>query len=179
MTPFGMYWLYNGNSHYATGEPVTTSTLHDFDFFVGRWRVHHRQLKRRLAGCEDWISFSGTTATQLLMDGHGNMDDNVLDLPGGPYRAVTLRAFDMKSRQWSIWWLDGRTPSAPLDPPVRGAFKDGVGTFYAEDAYNGKPIRIRFIWSKITAASCRWEQAFSPDQGQNWETNWIMNFERA
>jgi hypothetical protein len=83
------------------------------------------------------------------------------------------------SGQWSIWWLDGRFPLGPLDPPVRGEFKDGVGTFYADDTFNGKPIRIRFIWSHISAATCRWEQAFSSDRGARWETNWTMNFERA
>jgi hypothetical protein len=152
---------------------------HDFDFFAGRWRVHHRQLKHRLSGCEDWIDFPGITTAQLLMDGLANVDDNVLELPGGTYRAVTLRAFDAKAQQWSIWWLDGRTPSSSLDPPMRGAFKGGVGTFYADDTFSGKAIRVRFIWSQITAVSCQWEQAFSPDGGLNWETNWIMNFARA
>jgi hypothetical protein len=155
------------------------SALHDFDFFAGRWRVHHRQLKQRLAGCEDWIEFTGSTTAQLLMDGRGNMDDNVLELPGGAYRAVTLRAFDAKAEQWCIWWLDGRTPAGPLDPPMRGIFTNGVGTFYADDAFDGRAIRVRFIWSKITTVSCQWEQAFSADQGMNWETNWVMQFTRV
>ena len=30
-----------------------------------------------------------------------------------------------------------------MDPPVRGSFLDGVGTVYAADTENGKPIRIR------------------------------------
>jgi hypothetical protein len=152
---------------------------HDFDFLAGRWRVHHRQLLRRLAGCQEWLEFSGTTSAQPLMNGCANFDDNLLELPSGAYRAVTLRAFDATSRQWSIWWLDGRTPSAPLDPPMRGAFKDGVGTFYADDVFSGMPIKVRFIWSKITRLSCRWEQAFSADRGAQWETNWVMSFERA
>ncbi|HMH87817.1 MAG TPA: hypothetical protein VK523_04195 [Steroidobacteraceae bacterium] len=153
--------------------------LDDFDFLTGSWRVRHRQLKERLAGSQEWIEFPGTTVAQKLMGGHANFDDNVLELPGDAYRAVTLRAFDAKTNQWSIWWLDGRTPSGPLDPPVRGRFEDGVGTFYADDSYQGKPIRVRFIWSNITASSCQWEQAFSGDQGAHWETNWIMTFERA
>ena len=42
------------------------------------------------------------------MDGYGNADDNVLDLPNGrAYRAVTLRAYDPETGQWAIWWLDG------------------------------------------------------------------------
>ena len=66
----------------------------------------------------------------------------------------------------------------PLDPPVRGRFQDGVGTFLADETFNGKPIRVRFTWSKITPASAHWEQAFSPDAGATWETNWVMDFTR-
>ena len=62
--------------------------------------------------------------------------------PGGTYRGVAPRSFDAKSGQWSIWWIDSRTT---LAPPVRGSFHNGVGTFYADDTENGKPIRIRFI----------------------------------
>jgi hypothetical protein len=153
--------------------------VHDFDFFVGTWRVQHRQLKRRLAGSTEWNEFDGTTTAQPLMDGAANFDDNFLDLTGGAYRAITLRCFDAKTNQWSIWWLDGRTPLGPLDPPMRGGFKEGIGTFYADDSFEGKPIRVRFIWSRIAASSCQWEQAFSSDRGSTWETNWIMAFTRS
>jgi hypothetical protein len=67
---------------------------HDFDFFVGRWRVHHRRLKERLVNYHEWVHFEGTTIAQTLLGGYGNIDDNVLELPGDPYRAVTLRAFE-------------------------------------------------------------------------------------
>ena len=113
------------------------------------------------------------------MGGFGNLDDNVLEAPTGTYRATTLRSFDGKSQEWSIWWLDSRSPKGPLDPPVRGRFHDGVGTFYADDTLDGKPIRVRFIWSKITPTSCQWEQAYSCDAGATWETNSIMNFTRT
>lgn len=163
----------------ATTPPATTPAgLHDFDFFVGEWKVHHRQLKERLAGSHEWVEYEGTTSTRKIMGGWGNMDDNLLDKPGGAYRAVTLRSFDPATGQWSIWWLDGRTPSANLDPSIKGRFENGIGTFYADDTLNGKPIRVRFTWSHSSASTCRWEQAFSPDGGKIWETNWIMEFRR-
>jgi hypothetical protein len=155
------------------------SGVHDFDFLAGEWRVAHRRLKERLAGSTEWIAFSGTSTAQLLMGGAGNIDDNVLDLPSGACRAVTMRAFDPATSLWSIWWLDGRTPHAPLDPPMRGRFDNGTGVFLAEDTFNGKQIRVRFIWSRITSTSARWEQAFSSDAGVTWETNWIMEFARV
>ena len=153
--------------------------LHDFDFLVGHWRVHHQKLKERLANSHEWIEFEGTLASQPLMGGYANVDDDVFEVPGGTYRGVAPRSFDAKSQQWSIWWLDSRTPLAPLDPPVRGSFHNGVGTFYADDTFNGKPIRMRFIWSKITPTSCHWEQAFSPDGGKTWETNWVQDLKRT
>lgn len=155
------------------------SGMHDFDFLAGEWRVAHRRLKARLASCTEWIAFPGTTKAQLVMAGAANIDDNFLELPDGAYRAVTLRAFDPATALWSIWWLDGRTPHAPLDPPMRGHFDNGVGLFFADDVFNGTSIRVRFIWSRITATSARWEQAFSPDAGTTWETNWIMDFTRV
>jgi hypothetical protein len=37
---------------------------------------------------------------------------------------------------------------------------------------------VVYIWSEITPTSARWEQAFSPDMGEAWETNWIMESTR-
>jgi hypothetical protein len=156
----------------------TKSAAHDFDFFFGSWRVRHRRLKDRLAQCDQWEEFEGTATTQPLLGGLGNIDDNILDMPGGSYRAVTLRAFDPKTQEWAIWWLDGRNPHH-LDVPMIGSFADGIGTFLADDSFNGKPIKVRFLWSRITPQSCRWEQAFSEDGGRSWETNWIMDIART
>lgn len=161
-----------------THDPAPPAPPGDFDFLTGHWRVSHRRLKRRLADCTEWEHFSGTSHASTLLGGFGNVDDNLLDMPGGRYRAVSLRAFDTATRQWSIWWLDGRHPDR-LDVPVRGGFDKGVGLFLADDVLGGRPIRVRFIWSAITADSARWEQAFSPDGGTSWETNWVMEFERV
>ena len=43
---------------------------------------------------------------------------------------------------------------------------------------NGKPMRVRYVWSRITASSAHWEQAQSADAGTTWQTNWIMEFRR-
>jgi hypothetical protein len=153
------------------------SSAKDFDFLLGRWHVSHRRLKWRLQGSTDWEVFRGTSEAWRLMNGAGNVDDNLIELPAGPYRAVSLRAFDPQTRQWAIWWLDGRAP-AQIDVPVRGSFADGVGVFLADDTFEGRSIRVRFTWSEITVASATWEQAFSEDGGGTWETNWKMEFEK-
>jgi hypothetical protein len=152
------------------------SGLHAFDFIAGEWRAHHRRLKERLAGSHEWIDFDGTASARLLMHGYANMDDNVFDMPSGAYSGVTLRSYDPATGQWSIWWLDGRMPAIPLDPPVRGRFEHGIGTFYADDTLRGKPVKVRFIWHNLTSTTSHWEQAFSPDGGKTWETNWTTDF---
>ncbi len=113
------------------------------------------------------------------MDGAGNVEDNRFNRLSGVTHGVALRAYDPKTGQWAIWWVDGRDPFGTLDPPVKGRFDKAVGTFYSDGTLNGKPIRTRFIWSQITPTSARWEQAYSPDAGKTWETNWVMEFRRV
>lgn len=150
----------------------------DFDFFMGRWRVRHRRLEQRLARCTDWVEFQGASTARKILGGFGNLDENDIDLPGDPYVGVTLRTYDPKTGNWAIHWFDSRTPGN-LDPPMIGRFEGGVGIFHANHTFQDKPIQVRFIWSQITPISCRWEQAFSDDGGESWETNWIMDFSRA
>lgn len=147
----------------------------DFDFIIGAWSVTHRRLNERLASCSEWTTFTGTSETRKILQEFGNVEDNRLDFPDGSVRALALRSFDPVSGTWAIWWLDGRAPHH-LDVPVVGRFADGVGTFYADDTWAGQPIRVRFIWKPNPGACPSWEQAFSPDGGESWETNWTMQF---
>ena len=136
---------------------------HDFDFLLGVAALY-RRLRERLVGNTVWEQFAGTADfLRAIMGGLGNVDDNLLELPAGTYRAATLRVFDPVLKVPSIWWIDGRRPA--LDPPVHGRFEEGVGTFLGDDLLDGRPIRVRFIWSAVTARSARWEQAFSADSG--------------
>jgi hypothetical protein len=75
-------------------------------------------------------------------------------------------------------WADTRR-SGKLDPPVIGSFEGDVGVFEGEDTFEDRPILVRFIWSGVTTPTPRWEQAFSEDGGETWETNWIMAPEDA
>src|SRR5262249_14368669 len=137
------------------------------------------KLKDRLAEHPEWMEFESTCSHWPAMDGSANVEDYVLDQPNGPYRAVGLRVYDPKTRQWAIWWLDGRYPAGPIDPPVSGHFENGIGRFYSDYTQDGKPMRVRYMWSHITPTSARWEQASTADAGKTWKTDWIMEFQRA
>lgn len=151
---------------------------HDFDFQIGTWVVRHRRLKHRLVNCTDWEEFDGSCTMAPILGGNGNIEDNVLDIPSGTYRAAALRSFDSAARTWAIWWLDGRDPHR-LDVPVIGRFEGGTGSFYADDLIGDLPVRVRFVWSRTDTQTPRWEQAMSVDEGVTWEINWAMDFRRS
>lgn len=157
--------------------PLDDAAPRDFDFIIGDWRVHHRRLDARLAGCTSWTEFSGRSSTRKILGGFGNLEDNLLHFPEGPVRAVALRSYCARSGTWSIWWLDGRHPTQ-LDTPVVGRFDGPIGVFHADDTLDGRPIKVRFTWTAASDEDPRWEQAFSPDGGATWETNWTMRFTR-
>ena len=146
---------------------------HAFDFFEGRWLVHNRRLTKILVGSTTWRSFDAYQECRLLLGGMANVDE-MRTVEGEPV-GVSLRAFDHAIGTWSIWWV---TRGGVLEPPVEGTFRGGVGTFTGKDTYEGRPIEVKFTWSKITHTSAQWEQAFSEDGGRTWETNWVMTFER-
>lgn len=146
----------------------------DFDFEFGKWRVHHR-IKRD----GHWEELEGTCTGRGLVDGSANVEEHTFFRRAGISYGIAVRAYDAKTAQWAIWWIDARDPHGALDPPVKGRFTDGVGTFYSDAVVDGKPVRTRFVWSQITSKSARWEQAMSRDLGKSWDTNWVMEFSRV
>jgi hypothetical protein len=152
--------------------------VNDFDFLFGTWNVHNRRLRNPLTGSNDWYEFTSTAIEVPLLGGSANLEQyDAAETPNGPIHAIALRLHDATSGRWSISWSTAGSGSFLV--PTVGAFADGIGTFLASEELGGRPILVRFIWAPDTASSCRWEQAFSSDDGATWETNWIMNFTRA
>ena len=159
-----------------TSPQIDLAGAGDFDFLFGRWRVEHRKLRERLAQNDDWIVFPGTLDVRPVLGGAGNIDDNRVDDPAGPYRATTLRLFDADSGLWGIRWIDARLPG--IDAPLFGRFDGRLGRFEHDEHIDGRTVRVRFTYEDLGPGHARWAQAFSPNQGLTWETNWIMAFTR-
>lgn len=149
----------------------------DFDFYVGRWKVHNRRLKQRWIGSDDWDEFDATDECRQILGGLGTIDEYVTDHYGERLIGNTLRLFDPKTRQWSAYWVSNR--SGVLEPAVVGKFENGIGTFVGKDIDAGAPILVRYQWTEITANGAKWDQAYSRDDGKTWETNWIMRMTRV
>jgi hypothetical protein len=148
----------------------------DFDFLFGPWRVVNRRLMQRLAASTEWETFAATNVAHPVLGGLGNVDEFRAEQWRPGFIGMTLRLYDPAAGKWSLYWIDNKT--GVLQPPVVGAFQNGTGVFEGQDEFKGRPIRVRFIWTHPTENTARWEQAFSPDNGQTWETNWVMDFSR-
>ncbi|NGO11162.1 hypothetical protein G5C60_27060 [Streptomyces sp. HC44] len=150
------------------------SSAHDFDFLHGEWEVRNRRLADFLDPAGGWQEFAATQRCWSLFDGAANIDE--IDCAGQGFKGLTLRLFDQETKEWSLNWSSSRT--GKLFPPVIGQFTDGRGEFFGDDTYEGKDVRVRFVWSGISDTTARWEQAFSVDGEKTWVTNWVMDFTR-
>ena len=157
----------------APARPALPAGAHDFDFLHGRWRGRSRRLVERLVGCQEWQESACTVECWPLLEGLANADELRSEhLPG--FVGMTVRVFDPRAQQWSIHWADNRV--GVLEPPMRGGFEGDLGIFSGGDFHQGRAILCRFFWRRGPAP--RWEQAFSADGGQTWETNWTVDFTR-
>jgi hypothetical protein len=151
-------------------------TTHDFDFLVGRWDVRHRRLVKPLSGSREWDEFGGSwTNAWTYLEGAVSVDE--IALPDRGFSGLSLRLRDAKTGEWSIWWVNSETST--LQPPVHGRWEDGGCRLVGTDEYDGKPILATYEWSDITEDTAHWQQSFSEDGGETWETNWHMDFRRA
>ena len=152
-----------------------TDGRHDFDFLHGSYKVNNRRLRERLRGSTEWVEFEATNLCRRTLGGLGNEDEYRTDF-WPDFTGMAFRFFNPATRLWAIYWADSQRGT--LEPPVYGRFTNGRGEFGGDEMFGGKPIRVRFLWTRLDTASPRWEQAFSTDGGKAWEANWVMDFER-
>lgn len=143
----------------------------DFDWEIGTWKTELRRLEKPLSGSQDWVEYSGTSVARTVLDGRANLVELRVEGPAGRIEGVSLRLYNPQARQWSLNYATVR--NGALTRPVHGGFRNGRGEFYGQDDLDGKAVLVRFVISHVTANSARFEQAYSEDGGQSWETNWI------
>jgi hypothetical protein len=152
----------------------STSSHSDFDFLVGKWKMYHRRLNKRLENCKEWTEFESTDSNYKILSGTADMDiystTQMPGLEGKLFEGVTLRLFDPKTSLWSLYWVASNV--GVLDPPVVGSFENNVGHFFTKDTFNGRNIIVVFRWDVRDKDHPVWSQAFSPDNGKTWEWNW-------
>src|SRR5436853_5907567 len=51
-----------------------TSGPSDFDFLVGKWKMHNRRLNKRLENCKDWTEFESYDENWKILSGTADTD---------------------------------------------------------------------------------------------------------
>jgi hypothetical protein len=150
---------------------------HDFDFEVGNWKIHLKRMLHPLSGSKEWVEFDGTSVTRKVWDGRSQLEEFETNGATGKVEGLTLRLYNPQSRQWSLYWANGK--DGILGIPTVGEFKNGRGEFFDQEPINGRMVLVRFVWSEITPNSAHFEQSFSEDGGKSWEVNWITDQTRV
>lgn len=167
--------LFNSSGNLQIVAPESSSQK-DFDFLIGKWNVHNRKLKSRLSSCFDWSEFDAEVHCRRILNGYGNVDSFRTTIDHTPFEGMSLRLFNPATRLWSIYWANSET--VVLEVPQVGSFENRIGRFYARDTYEQSEIIVQFRWDASDPNNPVWSQAFSLDNGQTWEWNWYMTFER-
>ena len=167
----------DGSKSGAPNSPSEPKEQHDFDFEIGNWNIHLSRLQDRLAGSRTWIRFDGTSVTRKVWNGRANLEEFETDSSQDHIEGLTLRLYNPQSHQWSIYWANSK--DGILAQPMIGEFKNGRGEFFDQEAWKGRAVYVRFIWSNTTTKSPHFEQSYSDDGGRTWEVNWITDQTRV
>ncbi len=165
----------SGHDHATSAEPSHATSdpdgSHDFDFEFGTWKTHLRRLQHPLSGSTAWVEYDGTSEVKQILGGRANMVELQVAGPVGRIDGMSWRLYEPETHQWTLNFANVR--DGKLTAPTIGRFHDGRGSFYAQDTLDGRAIFVRFLITRLTPDSIRFEQAFSADGGQTWEANWI------
>jgi hypothetical protein len=162
----------------AKADPATASKAEaaeprdgqrDFDFSIGTWRTRLSRLQQPLSGSNVSVEYEGTSVVRAVLDGRANLVELDVEGPAGRIVGLSLRLYDPESGQWSLNYANGGI----MSPPVFGEFRNGRGEFFGQEMFNGRAIFVKFVMSKVTPDTWRYEQSFSDDGGKTWEVNWI------
>jgi hypothetical protein len=148
---------------------------HDFDYLIGAWTTHQKRLKDLAMGSHEWIEAPANQHCAVpYLNGQTIVEQS--QFPDNRPAGLFIYTFSPTQQQWSIRWVNGKT--GELEPAYVGGFRGPRGEFYGDDDYNGRPIKVRIIWTNPDRDHARWEQSFSFDD-RTWEVNWISDFTRA
>lgn len=160
--------------------------MNDFDFWLDTWEVMNKRKKVKSLYDDpernkeaEWEEFYGTSGWgKKYCDGRVMVDHFKTTFPSGQeVKGLNVRAYDPERDEWSIVWLDNRSP--PDFEPLVGKFSNGVGIFNSKiTTKDGRELLVKFTIKRPSDTTIHWEQAFSSDNGNTWEVNWIMESKR-
>jgi hypothetical protein len=159
------------------GPSATRDGQRDFDFNLGVWKTHIRNVLDPLSGSARSIELEGTVTVRKVWGGRAQLEEIEADGPNGHWQGLTLFLYNPQAHQWSQTFVSSK--SGVPSPPLIGAFKNGRGELYSQDSVNGRSILVRAVWSEITPDAHRYEESYSDDGGRTWAPAFIASLRRV
>jgi hypothetical protein len=148
----------------------------DFDFLTGEWRIELRNFDT--SGPKGREVKQASATVHRVLDGAGSIEE--LRRGDGSMWGMGVRVWLPEQKKWADHWTSAQ--NGVVNPPQLGTFIGGGiggGLFLADDEDEGKPVKVRAVWDKITPTSCRWYQCLSRDGGKSWEYGYYMDWARV
>jgi hypothetical protein len=152
---------------------VTGKGPGDFDFLTGEWKIKLRNFDT--SGPNGKKERDASATVHRILNGAGSVEE--LRNGDGSMWGMGVRVWHPEEKMWADHWT--AAANGVVNPPQLGRFIDGAGIFTLDDIDDGKPLKIKAIWDKITPTSCRWHQVTSRDDGKTWEYGYYMDWTRV
>jgi hypothetical protein len=145
----------------------------DFDFLTGEWKIKLRNFDT--SGPNGRKERDASATVHRILNGAGSIEE--LRNGDGSMWGMGVRVWHPEENLWADHWT--AAADGVVNPPQLGQFIDGAGIFTMDDTDDGKPLKIKAVWDKITPISCRWYQISSRDGGKTWDYGWYMDWTRV
>ena len=140
--------------------------LNNFDFFVGTWTSRSSDGSARCwPAATTGTSSPASPECWSVFDGAGNIDE--VTFPEKGFGGVTLRLYDQDTDQWSLYWASSGTGLATAAAGRAASATTAVASSSPTMSTGDAGDRCRTSGSPHSPDSCRWEQAFSTDGGDD------------
>ena len=136
-----------------TPPPPPPPVNHDFDFWLGEWKVTNPDGKP-----------AGTSRIESVADGYGLLENWTGAPEDGGGNGKSLNAYNLGKKQWQQFWI-GNTGGV-LE--LAGGLIDGRMVLAGEHMVRGARLNERITWTPNANGTVRqlWEQ--STDGGKTW-----------
>lgn len=139
---------------------VNSVEARQFDFWVGEWDLTWGEEGR------------GTNSITKIYDGcviQENFDGGAMDFKG-----MSISTYDTEVKKWKQTWVD----SAAGYIDLAGEFENGEMQLFHQRIVEGKRVDYRMRFFNIVKHTLDWSWERSNDQGQTWEVQWLIQYQR-
>ena len=152
--------------------PCDTAEGHQLDFWIGEWEL--KWPAGQGGAPEDEPGRGSNTITRVLDDCivHEEFESETTGLSGRSWSA-----YDARSGEWRQTWVDDQGSYLTFT----GGMRDGRMELYGPERTgpDGRPFRMRMIWTDVTEDSLVWRYQRTTDDGESWTDAWVIRYRRG